>query len=111
MIDTFTKYCGQTLDEIIEASAVNFNPSNSKKINGKGTGSTSVKVNADKLVTKALTFFPNLKITVDEVQRTSEVMPLSSYPVSALLSCACAAGQNRRFDAQPAVFGHYREKK
>ena len=59
MSDTFRKYCLQTIDEIYIA------------VVGTGSGSSNSKtIDEEKLVNKVLQFFPNLKLSVEEVRNT-----------------------------------------
>ena len=61
MADTFQKYCHKTMEEIYLAANNNNNNNNN---NNKA-------LDAEKLVSKALQFFPNLKLAVEEVKRTT----------------------------------------
>mmetsp|Transcript_19540 Transcript_19540/g.18872 ORF Transcript_19540/g.18872 Transcript_19540/m.18872 type:complete len:1035 (-) Transcript_19540:297-3401(-) len=58
MFDTFTKYCHTTMDEIYEASLLPVT---------KGKPPIGGPLNAEKLRTKAVQFFPNIVLTVDEI--------------------------------------------
>jgi preprotein translocase subunit SecA len=58
MFDTFTKYCHTTMDEIYEASLLPVT---------KGKPPIGGPLNAEKLRTKAVQFFPNIALTVDEI--------------------------------------------
>ena len=53
MLETFSKYCSLTMNEIYEASV---------KSSGKGP------VDAEKLLKKVVQFFPNIVISVDEIK-------------------------------------------
>jgi preprotein translocase subunit SecA len=61
MLETFTKYSLATMNEIYEAALV---PPQ------KGKAAPGGPVDAQKLVTKAMQFFPNIKLSVDDVSST-----------------------------------------
>ena len=69
MRETFAKYCKETLREIYEASLIQSNTNSNK-----GKPAIGGPVNADKLVAKTLQFFPNLEISVNDIQSTSQVI-------------------------------------
>jgi len=55
MLNLFTKFCQDTMDEILKASMINNN-------NGR-----KESISDEKLVSKALQFFPNLKLSNDDI--------------------------------------------
>ena len=57
MLETFTKYCHLTMNEIYEAAVAPV----------PGAGNTPTPMNAEKLRAKAAQFFPNIALTVDEI--------------------------------------------
>ena len=57
MLETFTKYCHQTINEIYEAAVAPV----------PGAGNAPTPLNAEKLRAKAAQFFPNIALTVDEI--------------------------------------------
>merc|ERR1711871_1364500 len=65
-IQTFSEYCATTMDEIVKASM------------------NSEQVNADNLVTKALQFFPNINLNMEEVTRLGGVEEVRSLAQSRL---------------------------
>lgn len=62
MIDLFSKYCLQTMKEIFQASYT----SSTGTVSTSSTSNTIL--NAEKLVAKAAVFFPNIALTVQDVQ-------------------------------------------
>lgn len=70
MLETFTRWSRQTMSEIYDASLV----SSSKERKGKPAPGSPV--NAEKLVSKALQFFPKLDISISEI----ESMPPADVP-------------------------------
>lgn len=85
MIDIFIKYCQQTMMEIYEASLL-------PVANSRGKPAPGGPVNADKLVSKALQFFPNLHLTKEEIS-TSELSVLPGLLQSKLLIAIAAKRQ------------------
>jgi preprotein translocase subunit SecA len=61
MQDTFTKYSYKTMDEIYEASLLPLS-------NSKGKPPVGGPVNAEKLRSKAVQFFPNIVLTVEDIE-------------------------------------------
>jgi preprotein translocase subunit SecA len=62
MLKTFRGYCEKTLVEIYESSLPK---------DAKGNKVTGGPVKADKLVSKAIQFFPNIVLTQDDIMKTS----------------------------------------
>ena len=73
MRETFSKYCKKTLLEIYQASSSDA----SKNSNNKGKGTNSVdssQINLEKLVPKILQFFPNMKLSVNDLSSVQSVL-------------------------------------
>jgi hypothetical protein len=64
MAQLFKKYCIQTMSEIYEAALVPV---------PKGRPAPGGPVDAEKLRAKALQFFPNIQLSVDEINNTPQV--------------------------------------
>ena len=72
MRETFSKYCKKTLQEIYQASFSDASKNSNNK--GKGSSSADSQMNLEKLVTKTLQFFPNMKLSVNDLSSAQSVL-------------------------------------
>jgi preprotein translocase subunit SecA len=71
LIETFTKYCQLTMKEIFDASFSA--PAGSSSSSSSSKTKNSNNIDHEKLFKKVLQFFPNIQLSIDELQSTPSV--------------------------------------